>query len=235
MSVPDAAPAGRPPISFAARLAGSPVFWGLLVAIIFGASVTRAVVDSRKASPQLPVYGTAPDFELIDQFGETFSSDRLQGRVWIASFLFTRCPTICPRLTSKLQEVQHRSRAAGDAFKLVSFSVDPEYDTPAVLLDYANQSRASKRMWVFLTGPPGEVQRTVVDGMKISMGRSGTFEESLEDPNSIFHGTKVALIDGQMRIRGYYELDPANDPDQESELDTLLGHVNYLINAAPGS
>lgn len=216
------------------RVLGHPGFWALWVVLIFSASITRAVVDSRVEPIQLPVYGSVPEFQLTDQHGQSWGSDRLHGRVWMASFLFTRCPTICPRLTQKIGEVQHRSRAAGDAFHLVSFSVDPEYDTPPVLLEYSRKYRASQGMWTFLTGAPGEVEKTVVEGMKISMGRSGTFEESLVDPNSIFHGTKVALIDQHMQIRGYYDLETeALQPEERSEMDVLLGHINHLINAGP--
>src|SRR5258707_5742402 len=99
----------------------------------------------------LSVYGSAPEFELIAQDGRAFSSKALSGQVWVADFMFTTCPGPCPRMTSQMHQVQAATLSHSDV-KLVSFTVDPEHDTPTVLAAYARQHAASPQRWYFLTG-----------------------------------------------------------------------------------
>jgi protein SCO1/2 len=119
-------------------------------------------------------------------------------------------------------QFQHRGRGLGQAFHLVSFSVDPTYDTPQVLLDYAKKNRVSPRAWTFLTGDPEQIKRTVVDGLKVAMGRDADAPE--DDLNAIFHGTHFVLVDPQMQIRGYYD---SNDDDS---INRLLRDAGMLAN-----
>ena len=199
------------------KLVGRPAFWVAFVLLIAGLAILRNV--TLKAVPELPVFGEVPGFELVDQQGHAFSADQVRGKIWVAGFMFTRCATICPRLTRCMSELQHRTRNLGDAFRMVSFSVDPENDTPPVLAAYAKKYQASPRIWAFLTGAPEQVKGTVVAGMKIAMGREGP----LDDPNSIFHGTKLVLIDTQMKIRGYYEC------EDEAQRRNLIRDIRVLV------
>lgn len=201
------------------RLVGRPLFWILFIALGAAVPIVRTLLV--QLPPPLPVLGTLPAFTLTDQHGQPFGTAQLQGKVWIANFIFTRCPTVCPRFTEQMATLQHRGRNLGDALHLVSFSVDPTHDTPAVLLEYAQRHRASPRRWTFLTGNPDALQRTVVDGLKISLGRNGP---DGDDTLSIVHGTHFVLVDGQMRIRGYYD----SSDDQATE--ALLRDVGLLIN-----
>jgi len=162
-----------------------------------------------------------PSFELVDQEGETFSSDVLRGKVWAIGFIFTRCPSICPILTSLMKEVETKSAELESNFKLVSFSVDPSYDTPAVLKDYAGKYEANLARWSFLTGDPGAVEKTVVEGLKISMGRSDVAQD-IVDVDAVFHGTKALLIDKKMQIRGYYSLEDRGGLGRPSGVDQLV-------------
>jgi protein SCO1/2 len=200
------------------RFAGSGLFWGLIVAIGLAVPIANRVL--RPAPAPLPVLSTLPAFSLQDQDGRPFGSAELRGHVWVASFIFTRCPTICPAIVSTLGRVQHRARGIEHGFRLVSFSVDPQHDTPERLAAYARQHRVSPRMWKFLTGALGEVQRTVVDGLKIAMGDP----QGEQDFASIMHGTHFVLVDQQGRIRGYYESSNA------AVVDRLLTDATMLIN-----
>ncbi len=203
------------------RLVGKPGFWLLWVVLIFGFCFARTGWDARKGLAELPIHGVVPEFILVDQAGSQFvASERLHGRIWVANFIFTRCPSVCPRLTQRMGEVQHRSRSLGDSFKIVSFSVDPEHDTPPVLAEFARKYRASRRVWSFVTGPRSVIHDTVVEGMKVAMGSEG----SIEDPENVFHGTHVVLIDEKMRIRGYY------DSEDDEGLDLLLRDAGLLAN-----
>jgi len=178
------------------------------------------------------VYGVVPPFELVDQSGAAFSSKQLEGKVWAVGFIFTRCPSICPVLTALMKEVETKSRSAGDDFHLVSFSVDPSYDTPPVLAAYAAKHDANLDRWSFLTGEPGAVEKTVVEGLKISMGRTEV-TEAVVDVDAVFHGTKALLIDSKMQIRGYYSLEDRGGFGKLSAVDQLVKDAQHLKTASP--
>lgn len=140
------------------------------------------------------------DFELVDQEGKAFGSGQLQGQVWVAGFLFTRCRSTCPLQTAQLGRLQQRLREEGKQVLLVSISVDPEYDNPTVLKEYATEAGADPGRWRFLTGAREAIWKLSKEGFKLGVG---------EDPGSadmpIFHSTRVVLVDGQGRVRGYYD------------------------------
>ena len=101
-----------------AALVARPGFWVVLVGILFTLPIVRSV--RAKLPPPLPVLGTIGEFALTDQEGQPFGSVQLKDRVWVADFIFTRCPTACPLLTERMTKVQHRGRNLGPAFALVS-------------------------------------------------------------------------------------------------------------------
>jgi len=200
------------------RFFGSPIPWLAVVFLVMTFNITRAVMSD--LPKPLPVLGTVPKFQLTDQHGLPFGSEQLAGRAWVANFIFTRCPTVCPAFTRKMAKIQDHARNLGSAFHLVSFSVDPEYDTPERLMAYAKENRASSHAWSFLTGPLGDIKTVVSDGLKIAMGNDspdGNFE-------GIFHGSHFVLVDPQMRIRGYYD---ANDP---GAVERLLRDAGNMLN-----
>jgi protein SCO1/2 len=200
-----------------AALVGYRTFWLVFILLGVGIPVARSV---RVALPKpLPVMSTVPDFRFTDQNGEPFGSEQLRGRVWVANAIFTRCPSICTVSTQRMAEVQHRGRGLGEHFHLVSFSVDPEHDTPLKLLAYARSHRVSPRMWSFLTGNREELTRTLNEGLKIYMGKAAPPGDDLMD---IGHGSHFVLVDSRMRVRGYYDL------TDEGALDGLLRDAGLL-------
>lgn len=199
-----------------AALVAKPAFWGMLVVLGVGLPILRTV--QTELPKPLPVLATVPEFTLTDQYGQRFDGKSLEGKVWVANFIFTRCPTICPLFTSKMGTIQHRGRGLGQYFHLVSFTVDPEHDTPSQLLAYAQSHRVSPRMWSFLTGPRDELKRVIADGMKVYLAK-GTDPDDLM---SIGHGSHFVLVDAQMRIRGYYQFD---DP---GSIDAILRDAGLL-------
>ena len=170
--------------------AGRPLLWLVALCAVAAWPVIWSLRTPLPSPP--PVLGTLPTFELTDEAGRPFGSKDLAGRTWVASFIFTRCPTVCPRITARMARIQDRTRNLEPALHLVSFSVDPEYDTPARLGEYARGHGASPRMWTFLTGPVGTVQATVEKGLRVSMGR----EQGDASPEAISHGTHLVLVDG---------------------------------------
>jgi protein SCO1/2 len=212
-----APPAPRTERRFA-RLVGSPLFWLFFVALGIAVPVLGRVL--RHAEPRLPVLGTLPAVSLKDAEGRAFGSQELAGKVWMAGFIFTRCPTICPAVTATMGRVQHRARGLAPQFQLVSFSVDPQYDTPERLAEYARTHKASPRLWHFLTGPLDAVKQTVIDGLKIAREAP----QGEQDFASVMHGTHFVLVDQQGRIRGYYA---STDADV---VDRVLHDASLLIN-----
>jgi protein SCO1/2 len=203
---------------FVAALVAKPLFW--IIFVVLGIALPIARTVTLRAPPLLPVLGQVQDFTLTDQFGKPYGSEQLKGRVWVANFIFTRCPTICPVFTAQMGKVQHRVRNLGEAFHLVSFTVDPEFDTPEVLNAYAKTKRVSPRMWSFLTGERPDIKNVVMRDMKVHMTKDGPDDDLM----SIGHGSHFVLIDPKMQVRGYYD---SNDP---SSLDTLVRDVGLVVN-----
>ena len=223
-----ATPPGSSTSGLLQRVVRRPLFWLLLVGLLFGLPVGRSL--TRSLPPPLPVLSQLPDFALVDENGKPFHRHDLDGRVWVADFVFTRCPGACPLLSKKMEKIQKRTRNLGRAFHLVSFSVDPEHDTPAELHAYARRFHANPRGWTFLTGPLEAMQAAVVKGFKIAMvleppapasdggGRGAEFFD-------IVHGEHFVLVDQQGRIRGYYEA-------SEEGINDLVAGVAMLVNSS---
>jgi protein SCO1/2 len=175
-------------------------------AVAFLAVAIVAVAYRGAPRPALPVYGELPAFAFTDQRGQPFGDRELRDHVTVASFLFTRCPTICPVVTLKLKKFEEQTRDLPN-LRLVSFSVDPEYDTPAQLAAFARRMHASTERWSFVTGPSAAMRAQVEGAFKIAMDRRGTLANGTPD---IVHGSHFVLIDRDLRIRGYYDSDDAN-------------------------
>ncbi|WP_426755993.1 SCO family protein [Myxococcus sp. Y35] len=205
MSAESVLPAPRP------RLTQRPGFWAgvavtaLGIATVSGVTLLRARGASQAQSQQgpLPQLGALPDFSFTRHDGQPFGSAQLRGRPYVANFIFTRCPTICPEFTRKMVGVQKATASFGAGLQLVSFSVDPKYDTPERLAEYGERHGADFSRWSFLTGDYEQLKETIVQGFKVSMGREPGAPE--DDLLSIFHGTHFVLVDDAGQIRGYYD------------------------------
>src|SRR3989441_8540501 len=109
----------------------------------------RNVEVSALRQRTVSLYGTVPGFQLTNQNGQPFGSAQLSGKIWIADFIYTTCPGPCPMISSRMSELQKPLEKTD--VHLVSFSVDPEKDTPEVLRGYAEMLRAEPKRWDFLT------------------------------------------------------------------------------------
>ena len=177
-----------------------------LLVLLLAASLAL-LSDCRKSEP-LPRLGQVGSFTLRDQGDAPLSAAGLRGKVWIAAFFFTRCPSICPRITRRMRALQLAAGEGRSALTFVSFSVDPENDTPPVLLEYARRYDADLRSWFFLTGDLQVVKRTVVDGFKLAL--DGKADPAAEN-GGIIHGSHLVLVDQALAIRGYYRTDDDDD------------------------
>jgi len=162
--------------------------------------------------PQLPTYGAVPAFTLTDQTGAAFSSAAvLQNRVWVADFIFTNCPGPCPRMSSQMHQVQ-TALSASDGARFVSFTVDPERDTPLVLAAYAGRFEAAPGKWFFLTGP-----MLALEDLSRNVFKLGDVDGSLQ------HSTRFALVDRAAQIRGFYL---SSEPDA---IPNLIADAKRLL------
>ena len=143
----------------------------------------------------------AGEFSLTSQDGAKFGSAELRGKTWVAAFFFTRCPTICPRITARMKDIAAQAAEKKLALHLVSISVDPENDTPAVLAEYARKNALDTKSWTLLTGDYDAIKKTSVEGFKQAL--EGKADASAPD-YGILHGSHLILVDREGRIRGYY-------------------------------
>jgi protein SCO1 len=183
------------------------LLWGLLALVLLGVFGTAVVaflaprlVGGRHAVSDLPDYGEAPTFSLTTHRGATLSSADLAGRPWIAEFVFTRCTAVCPVMSLRTAELD---KNLPPSYSLVSISVDPEHDTPEVLADYAARYEPSAR-WHFATGDGDAIEALSVQGFKLGLDRAPP-PDQVDPAVPIIHSSRLVLVDGEGRIRGYYD------------------------------
>ena len=178
----------------------------------------QAQVQQLKNRP-LPAYDTVPIFELVNQDAQPFGSAQLAGKIWIADFIFTSCPGPCPIISSRMSELQKPLEKTD--VHLVSFSVDPDKDTPEVLRAYAEKLHAQPKRWDFLTGSRDGIHALTRDGFKLAVS------DGAEETGMPVHSTRVVLVDRHGTIRGYYD---ALAPDAVTK---LLADANHLFREQP--
>lgn len=186
----------------------------LLGAVLLGAFVVL-FFKSRPPLPRPIVLQAARPvaaFTLTERSGRFVTRDSLLGSIWIADFFYTDCPGICRNLGARMAELQKKLSNAPDV-KLVSFSVDPERDTPEVLKAYAERYGADPERWLFLTGKKADMQALVVESFMLAFGENPDPKAKPED--RITHSSKLALVDAEGKIHGYYE---ALSPDSIGQL-----------------
>ena len=154
------------------------------------------------APENLPVLGQVAPFHLTSQSGQDFDSATLSGHVWVADFIFTNCEGPCPRMSAYMRALQKATTDLPD-LKMVSFTVDPQRDTPPVLRDYGKNYSADSDRWYFLTGDP-----RILDGLDHDSFKLGNVGAQMD------HSTRFVLVDPRGQIRGYYGIatgDPVPD------------------------
>jgi protein SCO1/2 len=204
-SIVHAAPEAKPK-SPPGPLRLSPL-WLLFAALALAVPVAPLLLTQR--APELPDLGQLPSFSLVDQDGKPFGAHQVRGKVWVADFIFTSCSDACPRLTARMRTIQDWLDPA-ENIGLLSITVDPDRDTPPKLAEYARISGARTSLWKFVTGPQQDVERTVVGGFHMALGRvpAETAPASLrEQAFEILHGDRLVLVDAKGHLRGYYVAD----------------------------
>ncbi len=157
------------------------------------------------------------DFSFTNQDGESVSLDDLQGEWWLADFVFTNCKTVCLPMTSNMASLQEQMKEEGINMQLVSFSVDPDYDTENVLTEYGEQYDADFSSWHFLTGYDFDTIK------KLSIK---SFRAMLKEPeygdDQVTHDTRFFLVNPEGEVvKGYDGVD-------KKEMDVILKDIELL-------
>ena len=163
------------------------------------------------------VYHTIADFAFVNQVGDTIRKEDMVGKIYVADFFFTTCPTICPVMKKEMLRVYEQFK--GDPnFRILSHSIDPSHDTQAVLKDYAEKLGVpDAATWNFLTGDQEKI---------FEIGQTSYLTTTMADdmePGGFLHSGAFLLVDQQGRIRGVY------DGTKTDQVDRLLADIPKLL------
>jgi protein SCO1 len=156
------------------------------------------------------------DFGLIDQHGDSLTLADTEGKIIVADFFFTTCPTICPKMSMQMARVQEEFKDE-PRLLLLSHSVTPETDTPEVLAEYAQRHGADPDRWRFLTGDRAQIY---------DLSRTSYFaalDEGDGGPDDFVHTENFVLVDSQRRLRGFY------DGTDEKDVGRLIKDLRKLL------
>jgi len=216
---------------------------GLLILVLIGAvgvlwfwqgPAIRSWLSGKRPGEALDVFGSVPDFSLIERSGRKMGRSDLAGRVWITNFIYTHCPDTCPLQTAQMAKLQ-ADFAEEKALRLVSITVDPERDTVLVLSQYAKRYGADPERWLFLTGEKSTIYRLALEGFRLSVvdpaegvkswlfGPITVLAHHGETGKQFIHSSRFVLVDRQARIRGYYQ------SAEEDALQRLRRDVRILL------
>ena len=194
---------------------------GLYLFLVIGvASLLAAILvpvpkKAKSVPPASPPGFVLPDFTLTERSGKTVTKADLSGKVWVASFVFTRCTGPCPSVTATMTKLQSELDLANQAdLRLVTFTVDPDRDTPNELKKYADTFRANPDRWLFLTGQEDEIHTLLKTGFKIGVNRSTNPQPVAGQ--EFDHSTYITVVDKTGTIRGHFDgYRGPNDTDGE--------------------
>jgi protein SCO1/2 len=153
----------------------------------------------RGHAADLPRLGRVPDFAFVSERGREVAARDLEGKAWVADFVFTRCGGSCPMMSERMSALAAELKDV-PGVRFVSFDVDPERDSLADLVAYSRQHRADPERWMFLSGDRSAIRSLAGEGFKLAV------EDGHEDdPEPILHSSRFVLVDGKREIRGYYD------------------------------
>lgn len=180
------------------------------------------VLGCGKAAPK-DRYGQVADFTLTERSGKQVQHADLHDKVWVAAFVFTRCAGPCTQISGSMARLQKELADEKDVV-LVSFTVDPDYDTPEVLRDYAQRFGAEPDRWLFLTGKREAMHQLIRESFHLGVEKAtGTPQAG----NEVVHSSRLAVVDRRGEIRGYY------DGKDENDLARLKTKVAELVKEQP--
>lgn len=211
----------------------------LLLVVIFIVGVTISYFMMREDEKPLKIYNptdvnpelvdsllqgkgighSIQSFSFTDQSGNSYGSQDLKGKIYVAEYFFTTCGTICPKMNAQMQRVQEAYQ--NDlGVQIVSLTVDPETDTVAQLKNYADGHKANPKQWHFLTGKKEDLYRLARQSFFVLKPAEARNQGDVG--SDFIHTNYFVLVDGRGRIRGYY------DGTDQHEVDRLIREIGIL-------
>jgi len=197
---------------------------GILLWVLLGVVVAASLVAAFVWKPprKLDVFRRLPAFRFTDQTGVEYGSDELVGKIWVASFIFTRCRNACPGMSGELAKLQAEIRDIPELrehVRLVSFTVDPQFDSPEKLIAFGKRYNADSDLWKFLTTDDRSLVVQLCElgfGLASGVSKPGEEGEAAGPP----HSDRFSLVDGRGQVRGTYR-PTASDDDFRRLLEDL--------------
>jgi protein SCO1 len=162
--------------------------------------VASRPAPSASSKPEIDPLYPVGEFSLTERSGKGVRESDLLGKVWIASFVFTRCTGPCPQVTATMGRLQSELKDLADV-RLVTFTVDPQRDDVAELTRYANHFRADPERWLFLTGKEKEIHALMKESFKLAINRN----DKAKPGDEFDHSTRIVIVDRRGLIRGYFD------------------------------
>lgn len=211
-------------------------YWGILILCILFSCGTKKDAKVTVEMPKLPymgqydiiektengqtvydtVFTTIPPFSFINQDGKLITEKEYEGKVYIADFFFTTCPSICPKMTNTLTLVQEKLQNEPQ-FAILSHSIDPEYDQPEILKAYAEKNKANTQIWNFVTGDKEEIY-DICENYYMSYA-----QEDAQAEGGYVHSGFLILVDKHKFVRAAY------DGTRPEVADSIVADVKLLL------
>lgn len=159
---------------------------------------------------------TIPDFKFTSQYGDTVTAQDFAGKIYVADFFFTTCPTICPKMKMQLKRVYEKFKNNANV-ALLSHTINPEHDSAAVLKEFADNLGVTGRQWLFVTGDKEAIYDIGQNSYMV------TAQEDSSAPGGVVHSGAFILVDKDRHIRGIY------DGTTEEGVDKLMADMDRLL------
>ena len=200
-----------------------------LIPIILFCNATISIISCDNSSRKLPimgerdfvngdsVYHTIPDFSFTNQDNQTITNKIYEGKIYVADFFFTTCPTICPVMKKQMLRVYEKYKE-NPKVGILSHTIDPRHDSVKVLKEYASQLGISGKMWNFVTGEKAKIYEIGEKSYYVTAGEDSTAA------GGIIHSGAFILVDTKRRVRGIY------DGTKETDVTKLMKDMEVLLN-----
>jgi len=188
---------------------------GLMVAACTRPAEKLPILGQRTVSGSDTIYHTIAPFQFVDQDSAQVTNETFKDKIYVADFFFTSCRTICPIMKTQMLRVYEATREMPDVL-LLSHSIDPEFDTVALLHDFAARLDVTSNRWHFVTGVKDSIYK---------IAQTSYYATAMEDktePDGFIHSGAFLLIDKQSRIRGKY------DGTKEDDVNRLIADIKRL-------
>lgn len=163
------------------------------------------------------VYHTIPDFSFVNQDSSFITNQTYEGKIYVADFFFTTCPTICPLMKKQMLRVYEKYKE-NPKIGILSHTIDPRHDSVQVLKEYATRLGIDAKMWNFVTGEKSKIYEIGEKSYYVTAGEDSTAA------GGIIHSGAFILVDTKRRVRGVY------DGTKETDVTKLIKDIEVLLN-----